>query len=81
MDIVILILFGYIMLTTYPSSTRGDIQIPGVGRLSRPSAGFFNSTARKALNMDMESSYYSFSLIFYTRLTAHCDVQEIGLKI
>lgn len=44
-NIDILILFGYILKTTYPSSTRGDIQTPGVGRISRPSAGFFTSTA------------------------------------
>ncbi|REG83754.1 hypothetical protein DFP81_105120 [Marinomonas pollencensis] len=36
-------LVGYFMLTTYPSSTRGDIQPPGVGRISRPSVGFFTS--------------------------------------
>jgi hypothetical protein len=44
-NIDILILFGYVLKTTYPSSTRGDIQTPGVGRISRPSAGFFTSTA------------------------------------
>ena len=49
-NIDILILFGYILKTTYPSSTRGDIQTPGVGRISRPRAGFFTSMALEGAN-------------------------------
>lgn len=71
------------MSTTYPSSTRGDIQTPGVGRISRPRVGFFTSTALEGVNKQWIWKVLT-SLLFCTfgiRLASYHDIQVIGMKI
>lgn len=68
-------LLGYIMSTTYPSSTRGDIQTPGVGRISRPRAGFFTSTALVGVNEQwIWKVLTSLLCLFGIRLASHYDL-------